>query len=214
MNSKVGFLIDPDNDWIEVFVKDFIGKQIKSDCSFSVSKDTATMKGFRFVFILGYTRILGSNFLNGNELNLVIHESNLPSGKGFSPVQWQIVEGSNEITVCLLEASADGIDCGDVYIRDTLKLDGFELLPEIRKKQAEVTFRIIKKFLITHRSIIPQKQKGKESFFSRRTRKDDKLDAKKTLEEQFNLLRIANNDEHPLYFNLGENKYTLKIYKS
>ena len=112
MNSKVGFLIDPVNDWIEVFVKDFIGKQSKSDYSFSVSKDTATMKGFRFVFILGYTRILGSNFLNGNELNLVIHESNLPSGKGFSPVQWQIMEGSNEITVCLLEASADGIDCG------------------------------------------------------------------------------------------------------
>ena len=147
-------------------------------------------------------------------MNLVIHESNLPSGKGFSPVQWQIVEGCNEIPVCLLEASADGIDCGHVYIRDTMRLDGFELLPEIQEEQADITFRIIKKFLTTHASIVPQKQKGKESFFSRRTRRDDELDAKKTIEEQFNLLRIANNDEYPLYFNLGENKYTIKIYKS
>ena len=29
MKSKVGFLIDPDNDWIEVFVKDFISLQKK-----------------------------------------------------------------------------------------------------------------------------------------------------------------------------------------
>ena len=45
------------------------------------------------MFVIGYTKILPKEFLEGNKLVLVIHESDLPKGKGFSPVQWQILEG-------------------------------------------------------------------------------------------------------------------------
>ena len=40
------------------------------------------------VFILGQTEILNFIFLKSNKLNIFIHESLLPKGKGFSPTQY------------------------------------------------------------------------------------------------------------------------------
>lgn len=78
------------------------------------------------VFILGYTKILNSEFLQCNRLNLVIHESALPRGKGFAPTQWQILEGKNHIPVCLCEA-IEKVDAGDIFLRGTTELNGLEL---------------------------------------------------------------------------------------
>ena len=39
----------------------------------------------------------------------MIHESDLPHGKGWSPIQWQILEGSDSITITLLDAE-DKVD--------------------------------------------------------------------------------------------------------
>ena len=43
--------------------------------------------------------------------NLVIHASDLPQGKGWSPMPWQIAEGRNDIVFTLFEAVA-GVDAG------------------------------------------------------------------------------------------------------
>ena len=50
------------------------------------------IRSFEIVFVLGYTKILKEPFLTNNKNIFLVHESNLPSGKGFS-VQWQILEG-------------------------------------------------------------------------------------------------------------------------
>jgi len=42
---------------------------------------------------------------------------------------------------------------------------------------------------------------------------DSELDAHKTIEEQFNLLRISDNDRYPAYFTKHGFRYILKIYK-
>ena len=46
-----------------------------------------------FCFLLGCGKIVGRETLGRNHHNLVVHESPLPKGKGWSPLTWQILEG-------------------------------------------------------------------------------------------------------------------------
>lgn len=71
---------------------------------------------------------------------LVLHSSDLPQGRGWSPHVWSILEGANQLTVSLLTA-ADPVDSGAVFHKELVPLDGTELIDEINHKlfEAELT---------------------------------------------------------------------------
>ncbi len=66
-------------------------------------------------------KIIPNRLLKQNKHNIIIHESSLPKGKGWSPMFWQILEGKNEIPFTMFEASK-GVDSGDVYMKRNLIL--------------------------------------------------------------------------------------------
>jgi len=165
------------------------------------------------LFILSYFHIVPKDITKRNKYNLVVHESDLPKGKGWAPLFWQILEGKNKIPIVLIEAS-EKIDSGKIYLKDFIELDGYELHDEIRKKQAKKTIEICIQFLKTYKDIIPIHQYGEESYYRRRTPQDSQLDINKTIKEQFNLLRIVDNESYPAFFVIDERKYILKIYRS
>ena len=210
---EVGLLFDSSNNWIEEYFLDINEtEELKQRFRFCSSHSSAEMMGYEIVFILGFTRILPKSFLDSNKLNLVVHESDLPEGKGFSPVQWQILEGKTRIPVCLFEAT-ESLDSGDILGRAFIELDGYELFDQIRQKQAMATLELVKRFLIEYSHNRRTKQFGESSFYRRRKEKDDELDVNKTIKEQFNHFRIANNEEYPLYFVIDGHKYYLRISK-
>ena len=206
----MAFLFDKENHWIhDIFIK----KKIKlKNFSFEIFFYEKEVFNFDIVFILGYTKILPAEFFERNRLNLVVHESDLPKGKGFAPVQWQLLEGSSEIIVSLIEA-VDKVDSGDIFLQKKMKFDGTELYDEIRSKQADTSLDIITDFLKSYPNFTRRKQEGVETFYPKRTMKDGELEMSKTLEQNFNLLRVGNNDEWPSFFHYKGNKYLLKIYK-
>ena len=51
--------------------------------------------GGDIAFFLGCTRIASPKVLSKNSFNIVVHASDLPKGRGFSPLKWQILEGKN-----------------------------------------------------------------------------------------------------------------------
>ena len=208
MRTKAALLFDRKNSWIYDFLKDFNFE----GCFLKTFFHYEEVSGFDVVFLLGYTRILPKHFLRKNKLTLVVHESDLPQGKGFSPIQWQILKGISHIKISLIEAAQD-VDSGDIYLQSQINFDGTELYQEIREKQAKATIEIIIEFLKLYPNINPRKQCGKQSFYPRREKKDSELKISSTLEENFNLLRISNNDEWPAFFYYKGIKYILKIYK-
>lgn len=166
---------------------------------------------FDVVFVLSYHRIIESQFLEANCLYLVIHESDLPEGKGWAPLFWQVLEGKHEITFSMFAASPN-MDAGPIYMKRELKLTGYELSDELRLKQAVLSINMCIEFIESPEKFIPPTlQEGDESFYAKRGPKDSRVDPKKTIEEQFNLLRIVNNEEYPAFFELGGHKYKLKI---
>ena len=87
---------------------------------------------------------------SGNALNLVIHESDLPEGRGFFPVQWQVLEGKNRIPVCMIECSKE-VDSGDIIMRSEIILEGYELFDHIREKQGQATIGAIEELALMDR---------------------------------------------------------------
>jgi methionyl-tRNA formyltransferase len=211
MKKKVTFLIDKNNDWIQLFLLNSNLIKCNEKYDIKISHNNLEVQNQDIVFILGYTKILTCDFLKSNKLNLVIHESGLPKGKGFAPVQWQILEGAKIIPVCLIEAT-DRVDSGDIILRHKIELSGLELYDEIRQKQAKATIDLISDFLKIYPKFNREKQSGLDSFFRKRTINVSELDIDQSIKQQFNLLRICNNEKWPSFFYYQGKKYFLKIY--
>ena len=168
-------------------------------------------ESFEVVFILSYHNIIEKEHLKKHKHNIVIHASDLPSGKGWAPMFWQVLEGKSEILFSMFEASA-GVDDGDIYMKKRLILNGSELNNELREKQASFIIKMCLEFLEEYESFkVPVKQQGKESFYKKRSARDSELDCEKTINEQFNLLRIVDNDNYPAFFYKYGKKYIVKI---
>ena len=58
-----------------------------------------------------------------------------------------------------------------------------------------------------------KKQIGKSNFNKKRSSKDTELIINKTIKQQFNNLRISDNEKYPSYFYYKDQKYIIKIYK-
>lgn len=165
-----------------------------------------------FCFYLGYGKIVPSNILNMFKHNLVVHESDLPKGKGWSPLTWQILEGKKRIPVTLIEADKE-VDSGIIYAQEWLDLQGGELVDDLRRLQAVATMTLCERFVKNYPEILKQgrKQRGQESFYVRRYPEDSQLDPDKTIREQFNLLRVVDNEMYPAFFVLRNQRYKITI---
>lgn len=165
-------------------------------------------------FILSYSNILDDNTLQRHKHNLVVHESDLPRGTGWSPMTWSVLEGKSEICVTLFEATGK-IDAGPIYKQLRYHLEGHELIDELRRKQAEATIALCDFWIQSYPEIVENSypQSGERTYYPRRTPKDSELDPHQTLEEQFNLLRVVDNDLYPAFFRFNGQVYRLKIDK-
>ena len=85
------------------------------------------------LFLISCLEIIKADIRNKFKHTLVIHESDLPHGKGWSPIQWQILEGKNSIPITLLDA-ADKVDSGDIWEKRYVELESHELANEINAK--------------------------------------------------------------------------------
>lgn len=167
---------------------------------------------YEIIFILSYFEKIEKDYLKKHSHNLVAHESDLPQGRGWAPLFWQILEGKNKIPIVLIDAS-EKLDEGKIYVKDYIYLEGYELHDEIRRKQGAKTIELCLNFLKNYESLKSYEQKGKSTYYRKRVPDDSELDINKNIKEQFNLLRITNNEEFPAFFKYKGKKYILKIFK-
>lgn len=66
--------------------------------------------------LLRCSRLLSAEQLALHHHSLVVHESALPQGQGWSPMTWQILEGASSIPITLFEATA-ALDAGPIYLQ-------------------------------------------------------------------------------------------------
>ncbi len=174
--------------------------------------DPAKLVEGDLAFFLSLSRIVPEATLGRHAHNLVVHESAVPSGRGWSPLTWQVLEGKNEIPVTLLEAAAE-VDSGEVLAQTVIRLRGNELVDELRSAQANATFAVCREFVARYPFSLAdaRPQRGEPSHYPRRRPADSRLDPDRSLREQFNLLRVADPERYPAYFELAGRRYEVRV---
>ena len=200
------------NSWINHYIPKLLDYLMVISPKVNWYHDTDSLENEDATIYLSYESIVDKKTLLKSKHNLVIHESNLPEGRGWSPLTWQILERENNIPITLFEASTKA-DSGKIYLRDVIKLVGNELIDEIRHKQFLSTLELLKEFFNNYHSTIKKsvKQKGNKTFYKKRTPLDSKIDINKSIKEQFDLLRVVDNEKYPAWFNFKKKKYKLLI---
>ena len=124
------------------------------------------------VVILVYQDLIGKNICDNFTHILVIHECDLPSGRGWSPIIWQIIEGRDTITITLFNA-VDKVDAGDVWTKEVIHIENHEMIDEINNKLFPTKLKLVDFAIENMDKIIPTPQsKIGSSNYPRRNPED------------------------------------------
>ena len=170
-------------------------------------------KGGDVLFLVSCHDLVDADIRALYTATLVIHGSDLPHGRGWSPVVWQVLEGRRHITVSLLSA-ADRIDSGDIWHQIQLHLDGHEIADEINAKLFDIEIALMDHVLLNWPNLTsrPQGEDG-ATYYRRRIPEDSRIDPRLPLLEFFNLLRIADPRRYPVFFDHLGHRYYLTLSK-
>lgn len=176
--------------------------------------DKSELRGGDILFLVSCSQLMRSADQKKYRAVLVLHASDLPRGRGWSPHIWAIVNGANEITVCLSEAE-NQVDTGAVWLREKFTLEGHELLAEINEKLFHAELSLMTKIVEQFYQIKPILQTGEPGSYNRkRTPEDSRLDPDKTIAEQFNLLRVVDAERYPAFMDYRGKRYLIRIEKA
>ena len=201
------------SSWMNCYDQELAARLASSGHHVKLINTKAELPYGDVAFFLSCFEIVKGEYLRRNIHNIVVHASNLPNGKGWSPTTWQILEGKNIIPLSLFEATEE-VDAGDIYLRDSIYLDGSELIAEWQRKLGHKIVDMCCEYVERYcrGDISGFRQNGAESFYPRRKPADSKLDVNKSIAEQFNLLRVVDNENYPAFFEYAGRKYVLKVY--
>ena len=209
--NKITILSDK-NCWMNKYNKSLTKflytKGIKSKLIFNY-KD---IKPTHILFIFSYSKIIPKKYLEINRYNIVAHGSNLPKGRGFSPISWEILQNKSSFFISFFEASQK-FDEGKIYIKKKFKINRSDLINEWREVVGNIIINNSIKLIYNISNIKMKSQIGKITKYRRRKPIDSKLNINKSLKNQFNLLRIVDNKKYPAYFEYKGYKYILRIKK-
>ena len=171
------------------------------------------LPGGDLLFLISCARIIGSAVRAAYSHTLVIHASDLPEGRGWSPIVWQLLEGRSEIAVTLLTAE-EPVDSGDIWAKRWLHFEGHELADEINSALFLAELELMDFALEECKQIRPQPQdSSRASMYPRRGPDDSRLDPERSIAAQFDLLRVADPERYPAFFDLRGHRYEITIRK-
>ena len=132
---------------------------------------------------------------------VVFHMTDLPYGRGGSPLQNLIVRGHKETKISAIKVTST-IDGGPVYMKKPLTLEGSA--QEIFVRCSDVIFgEMIPKFL--EEQLEPMEQTGEPVIFKRRTEKDGEITADMELNKIYDYIRMLDAEGYPrAYIEFGE----------
>ena len=182
--------------------------------SVSLCFDKRELVGGDLLFLVSCAHIVRKAERSTYGAVLVLHASDLPRGRGWSPHTWSIVNGAREIPLCLMEA-ADPVDTGDIWLRTTFTLEGHELLAEINEKLFAAEILLMTRAVESGRVLTPTPQAGDPGpYMPKRTPQHSQLDPHRSIAEQFDLLRVVDNDRYPAFMDFRGARYVIKIEKA
>ena len=127
---------------------------------------------------------------------VVFHMTDLPFGRGGSPLQNLITRGVTETKISAIAITAE-IDAGDIYMKEPLSLHGSA--EEIYKRASEIIFRKMIPHILDNRPT-PTPQVGETIVFERRTPEMSELSQSMTINQIYDYIRMLDAEGYPKAF--------------
>ena len=126
---------------------------------------------------------------------IIFHMTDLPYGRGGSPLQNLIVRGHKETMLSAFRCVA-GLDAGPVYLKTSLRLEG--TAEQILQRAAVLVENMIVDIVENRPAPIPQE--GEVVEFKRRQPEDGNIATLETLEQVYDYIRMLDADGYPPAF--------------
>jgi methionyl-tRNA formyltransferase len=196
--------------WFDDFAADLAARISAGGDRAKLMRDASEVQDGGVAFYLSCTKLTPREKLARNHKNIVVHASAFPEGRGFSPIVWQVLEGRNLIPITMILA-AEEADSGNVLSRDEIMLNGTELNDEIRHVLGRNIQQMCLDYLARPEPSPGEQQSGDASWYRRRSAEDSRLDPHRTIAEQFELLRVVDNERYPAFFDFRNRRYVVRI---
>ena len=148
----------------------------------------------RYVFFPHWSYIIPSEIHENFEC-VIFHMTDVPFGRGGSPLQNLIVRGIYETKISAIKCVAK-VDAGPVYMKQSLCLHG--TAEEIYMRAAKVVEQMI--VSIIQNEPIPVEQNGEVVCFTRRMPEDGNIANLTELKQVFDYLRMLDAEGYPKAF--------------
>lgn len=168
------------------------------------------LSGGDILFLISCSEIVGSADRSAYRATLVLHASDLPRGRGWSPHIWRLIEGADEITLSLLEAE-DKVDSGRIWKKLKFPVPKHALWDEINTRLFEAEIELIDFAVSEFEQVRPTVQDAsiEASYYPRRTPADSQIDTSQSIASQFDRIRVCDPNRFPAFFELHGKKYKL-----
>jgi len=158
----------------------------------------------RYIFFPHWSWIVPESILDNNEC-VCFHMTDLPFGRGGSPLQNLIVRGFQDTVLTALKMES-GIDTGPVYYKNPLSLKGSA--KEIYKRASDLSWKMIADFVSDNPDSTPQE--GEVVNFKRRTPDQSLIPNGLSFNEIYDYIRMLDAPGYPKAF-IKDNGYHLEF---
>jgi methionyl-tRNA formyltransferase len=148
----------------------------------------------RYVFFLHWSWIVPLEVTEKHEC-VCFHMTDLPYGRGGSPLQNLILRGKQETRVTSLRMT-EGVDCGPIYGKRPMSLDGTAL--EIYLRAGDLSWSMIQ--WIVEENPVPTPQCGEVTLFRRRTPSESEIPEDVTINQLYDFVRMLDAPGYPKAF--------------
>lgn len=195
------------NPWLERWADQMAGQ-----ARVRILRDASELGRGDFLFLVSCHQILSTAARQPYCHTLVLHASALPRWRGLSPHIWQILEGEKGFTVTLLEAE-DTLDTGRIWQQREVAIEDTALYDEINARLFAAEIELMGWAVAHVAEVQPREQRGEPSRTRRRVPADSRVDPERPLAEYFDLLRVADPERYPAFFEHRGQKYRIRIDK-
>lgn len=180
----------------------------------SLVRSRKALAGGQILFLISCSEIISSKERAAYKTTLVLHASDLPLGRGWSPHTWQIIGGAEQVTLSLLEAE-DAVDSGRLWHQIKFPVPKHSLWNEINDQLFSAELELIDFAVEQFESVtpVPQRTDIEPTYFPKRKPVDSRIDPHASIASQFDQIRICDPERFPCYFELYGFTYKLTLEK-
>lgn len=171
--------------------------------------------GGDILFLVSCSEIITAQDRSAYKASLVLHASDLPKGRGWSPHIWELSQGADFITLSLVEAE-DKVDSGRIWKKVQITVPKHALWDEINDLLFQAEIDMIEFAIGSFGKVKPEPQSAsiEPFYYPKRSQLDSRVDPEKSIAEQFDLIRVCDPNRFPAYFEHLGHRYFLRIEKS